>query len=220
MTDAPPPRTGADRFPPTGLARAAVPIGSVAIAAALVVGGVAAIGARAGDRDVPDPAPATPVATVEVLRESSYPVTRGYAARLEPARRSDLAFETGGTLVEVRVDEGDEVARGDVVARLDVRELEAERARLGAARRALDADAELARLGSNASAGCASGGSRRTSRSTTPGSRSSGSPPARPRPTPPSRSSTCASTRRACGRRSTPPSAVAPSTRARRCRRG
>ncbi len=147
MTDAPFASGSRARRPRrAALASVAVLVGGVAAAAALIVGVTAAIGARADARVLPPPAAVTPVATVEVQSRASYPVTRGYAARLEPARRSDLGFETGGTLVEVLVDEGDEVARGDVLARLDVRELEAERARLEAARRMLDADAELARL--------------------------------------------------------------------------
>ena len=124
----------------------AILAGGVALAAGIVAGGATVIGMRADARDLPAPAPVTPVATFEAVRASGHPVTRAYAARLEPARASDLAFETGGTLVEVLVDEGDVVDRGDVVARLDARELEAERDGLLAARRALDADAELARL--------------------------------------------------------------------------
>jgi len=147
MADAPfVPGTRPGRHRRATPASVAVLAGGIAVATTLVVGGTAVIGARADARAVPPPAALTPVATLEVVLRTRYPVIRGYAARLEPARRSDLAFETGGTLVEVLVDEGDEVDRGDVLVRMDARELEAERDRLAAARRALDADAELARL--------------------------------------------------------------------------
>lgn len=116
------------------------------LSAALVVGGVGLIRARAEAEPRP-PAAAVPlVETLALHRLDGYTRRHLHAARVEPVREAALAFEAGGTLVDVAVDEGERVAAGAVVARLDTRLLEAKRERLAAARRALDADAELARL--------------------------------------------------------------------------
>ena len=136
-----------ERRPPPSLARRTLVFGfSTIVAAALTAGATVAI--RAGAATAPRPPAAAPP-TVETLTLESldaHELRRGYAARVEPAREASLAFETGGTLVEVVVEEGDRIAAGDVVARLDTRLLEAKRARLSASREALDSDAELARL--------------------------------------------------------------------------
>jgi RND family efflux transporter MFP subunit len=69
---------------------------------------------------------------------------------LTAAETMQLAFPVGGRLIEAPLREGDPVAAGQVVARLDPadvqREIDAARARLGAARARLDtADAEFQR---------------------------------------------------------------------------
>ena len=132
--------------PPSGRRRAAVLCAAVALSAALVTGGTGLIRANAAAAPRPPAAAPPTVSTLALERRDGHEVRRAYAARLEPAREASLAFESAGTLVEVAVDEGARVARGTVLARLDTRRLEAERARLAAAREALDSDAELARL--------------------------------------------------------------------------
>ncbi len=126
--------------------RLALGVACLAIAGTLALAGITAISARAEGRDRPEPAKPLPVHAVEVRQQPGYPLEHAYAARVEPARRSELAFETGGTVIEVRVDEGERVVAGDVLARLDTQLLEAHRDQLAAARTGLDADADLARL--------------------------------------------------------------------------
>ena len=92
------------------------------------------------------PSEPLPVETITAVREASYTIADRFAGRLEAARAVDLAFERPGLVVEVVAEEGDRVARGDVVARLDTAALEAERAGLVAARKKAEADLDLARL--------------------------------------------------------------------------
>jgi len=74
------------------------------------------------------------VVDVEALRaEDSYTIERSFAGRVEARRRSDVGFELGGELAAVRVDEGDYVERGQVLAMLDTARLEARLAEAEAA---------------------------------------------------------------------------------------
>jgi len=92
-----------------------------------------------------DPEP-MPVAAVTADRRDGYTVTERYTGRLEPARTVRPAAERSGLVVEMRVDEGDRVAAGQALARLDTRLLEAERDRLVAALERVGAELELARI--------------------------------------------------------------------------
>lgn len=91
-------------------------------------------------------APVTPVAVMPVTPHDGYAVTRRFTGQVEAAARADLGFELGGRVTEVLVDEGDVVAPGSVLARLDTSALVPERAALEAELAAMAADAELARL--------------------------------------------------------------------------
>ncbi|NBB84151.1 MAG: efflux RND transporter periplasmic adaptor subunit, partial [Alphaproteobacteria bacterium] len=119
-------------------------IGLVATAA----GGIALLHA-APDPDAVDQAAtqadALPVRVVAAERQDGHTVSARFAGRLEPARRTALAFDAGGTLSAVLVDEGDAVALGDVVARLDTDRVEAQRRRLRASLASVEAELELAR---------------------------------------------------------------------------
>ena len=79
---------------------------------------------------------AEPATTVEELRR--------FSGLLESRRTSPLSFERIGRLAEVRVDEGDEVRKGDVLAKLASDKLFAERERLLAEKAA--EEAQLAEL--------------------------------------------------------------------------
>ena len=92
------------------------------------------------------PSEPLPVETIKAVRAVSYTIDDRFAGRLEAARAVDLAFERPGLVVEVLAEEGDRVAAGDVLARLDTAALEAERAGLVAARDKAEADLDLARL--------------------------------------------------------------------------
>ena len=119
---------------------------NVGLAAAAVMIGVTTIQMRAEEKPSVDP---SPLAVVDVFTpewETGYDVERSFVGRLEPARSTDLAFELSGTVREVRVDEGDLVEEGDVIAVLDTRTLEADRRRQVANRQAAESDRELASL--------------------------------------------------------------------------
>lgn len=96
---------------------------------------------------VPEP-PARPlaVATRPAALEAGYDRGRRFVGRVEFAQASAVSFELGGKVAEVRVEEGDRVEAGQVLATLDTARLEAQRAELVAARREARAEAELARI--------------------------------------------------------------------------
>lgn len=112
-------------------------------------GGVAVLlltaldGCGGGDGPQPDNGPATLLVPVAAVAPAEgYAVRREFAGRVEAARESGVGFEIGGRLAEVLVDEGDAVAVGDALARLDTERLEALEAEaaaaLGQARASLD----------------------------------------------------------------------------------
>ena len=129
------------------IAKAAASLGVAAILLAAIGGGASILHQRAAARvGIVDPTPPLPVASQMLQVEEAYAVTDRYAGRLEPARETPLSFERAGLLIEVAVDEGDAVQAGQVIARLDVEPLLAERAQLEAERRQREAALELARL--------------------------------------------------------------------------
>ncbi|MEM1040733.1 MAG: efflux RND transporter periplasmic adaptor subunit [Pseudomonadota bacterium] len=89
------------------------------------------------------PAPVVSIAVSKIAFQDSYSVQRRFVGQVEPLQRTSIAFEQGGTLVSVSVDEGDTVKKDTVLATLDTRLLEAERSRLTASKRALQAQADL-----------------------------------------------------------------------------
>lgn len=96
-------------------------------------------------------APVTPSAPVPVRAEaisavSGYRIQEHFVGRLEPARRTRLAFEQSGIVTEILVDEGNTVKAGDRIARLDTAKLDAERSMLTARRRQLEAQLGLGEL--------------------------------------------------------------------------
>lgn len=111
--------------------------------AALALGGVACAVAWAASQASPrvDPAPeeaGLPVATLRWEPCAAYVTTHAFTGRLRARRRSALGFERPGRLIEVLVREGDAVAEGQVLARLDPAAIDARageaEARLSAAK--------------------------------------------------------------------------------------
>lgn len=90
------------------------------------------------------PSPALTVETLAVEPSRGFGRRHIYTGRVEPFRSSDLGFERSGLLREVLVREGNVVALGQVVARLDKTLLEARRAELVAATHSAEADLDLA----------------------------------------------------------------------------
>ncbi len=73
-----------------------------------------------------------PVETVRLEAVDSYRTRRTYSGEVVARRRSDLGFERSGMVTVLLADDGDVVAAGAALARLDVRDLEAQRSQLEA----------------------------------------------------------------------------------------
>ena len=86
------------------------------------------------------------VATRVLALEPGYTREQRFVGRTEFAQASALSFELPGRIATLRVDEGDRVEQGDVLAELDTERLRARRAELVAARDEAKAQLRLARL--------------------------------------------------------------------------
>lgn len=96
---------------------------------------VVTMGLRSVGEDLEAPAAVPlPVEVMALTPVVAYTVERQYAGELVAQRRSALGFELGGTVVAVLAKEGDRVAVGQPLARLDTRALEAQRQQLVAQR--------------------------------------------------------------------------------------
>jgi RND family efflux transporter MFP subunit len=121
----------------------------VLLAAGVIIGaagaGISALHIRA---DAQAPVEANPPLTVQTMnleKQDHYDVEQRYAGRIEAARETRLAFERRGLVERVLLDEGDQVAAGAPVAELDRSKLKAERKRLQANKRELEARLALAK---------------------------------------------------------------------------
>lgn len=117
----------------------------VALAAGAVWLGSATLATRAAAVDAPPAAEVKTVAALRIAPQEQMMVTRQFHGQVEAAQTVALSFEQGGRLNVLSVDEGDRVSKGQVIAQLDTRILDADRARLVASRGALVAQAELSR---------------------------------------------------------------------------
>ncbi|MEM6710707.1 MAG: efflux RND transporter periplasmic adaptor subunit [Pseudomonadota bacterium] len=119
----------------------------VIIAGALFTGifGHQALSSRAAQDDDRVAAPLTTVAALPITMREGFTVERRFSGQFEAQQETRLAFEEGGTVTEILVREGDVVETGMIVAQLDTRLLDAERDRLQAMIRSMDAQVELAR---------------------------------------------------------------------------
>lgn len=88
--------------------------------------------------------PALPVNVTTISRVNSFKQPRTFTGTVRARNRSDLAFELGGKLADVLVDEGDEVEKGQVIATLDTATLLAQKTATIANRQ--QAEAVLAEL--------------------------------------------------------------------------
>ncbi|MBT8415121.1 MAG: efflux RND transporter periplasmic adaptor subunit [Boseongicola sp.] len=116
----------------------------VAGAVAAVMLGAAALANRSADVPEPEAAATTRVAVEALQRQDSYVVGRTFVGQVEARATVDLSFELGGRLVSLLVDEGEEVAAGQILASLDTALLKAEETRQEAARAATLTQLELA----------------------------------------------------------------------------
>ena len=67
----------------------------------------------------------TTVALLTIQEQTAYTTIRTYAGRTVAGRASELGFKRGGEVAHIAIDLGDTVARGDLIAKLDSRSLEA-----------------------------------------------------------------------------------------------
>lgn len=118
---------------------------AIAVAIGLMILGQSMLADRAAEVEAPAATAPMSVAAARLTLEEGYAVTRRFPGQIEAAQRTTMAFEQGGTVAILAVDEGDTVKAGDLIARLDTRLIEADEVRLLASRRALEAQAELAR---------------------------------------------------------------------------
>ncbi len=78
---------------------------------------------------------ALPVETAVLESVDQYTVERTYTGEITARRTSDLGFERAGTVIAIRVDDGDRVKAGTPIAQLDTRDLIAQRQQLEAQKR-------------------------------------------------------------------------------------
>ena len=107
------------------------------IFAGMTMGGIMALHSRANASKSLNPNPPLAVNTDHIDLLEAYSVKEWFVGLLEPARQTRLSFERGGKITVVLFDEGDQVSKGDVVARLDA-------ARLLSERRGLEAQVDQA----------------------------------------------------------------------------
>ena len=119
-------------------------LGIVTASLLTVLFGSEALTERAVVAADPDPAPITPVATQPIVLAEGYELTRAFIGQVEASRSSLLSAELSGKLTELAVGEGDRIQKGDLIAELDTRLLEAERARLEASKTAFVAQLRFA----------------------------------------------------------------------------
>lgn len=106
----------------------------VASTALILIGRFPALADRDNAQELPGNALSVNILTVQ--ETDHYQVKQKYSGAITAGRQSDHGFDTGGLLAEVLVDEGDEVKKGDILARLDGRRLDA---------RAQELEADLSR---------------------------------------------------------------------------
>lgn len=112
----------------------------------VMAAGIATLHIRANAETPPEANPPVSVAVRAVRLTSGYTITERFAGQLEPVRQTRLSFERAGLVTDVLFEEGEQVSRGAVVARLDTAKLKAERDRLHAQRKELQAKQALAKV--------------------------------------------------------------------------
>ena len=83
------------------------------------LGGLVAAGC--GEEPAPEAPAVRPVKILEI-ESAATGTPREYPGKVAAARQADMAFEVAGVVIEFPVDEGEEVAEGALLARLDARD--------------------------------------------------------------------------------------------------
>ena len=92
-------------------------LGVIIVGAAIAIGAVVWRSRQAGE-------PPEEAARSAVVERGKMLVAVSASGNIEPAARVNLAFESPGRVAEVVVEVGDSIETGDVLARLDTRQLE------------------------------------------------------------------------------------------------
>lgn len=118
---------------------------TLTLLALVILLAAAGVSLRVLTRAAPDrAADPLPVATTTVTHVDSYTREVWFTGRLRAARQTELSFERRAKLMDVRVDEGDAVEAGEVVATLDTSSLRQRREELVARRESTRAELDLA----------------------------------------------------------------------------
>ena len=104
------------------------------LAAAGIIGSLVLLQSGSGDEPSAPAAEPLPVETIVPERVTSVTRDRHFTGTVTAARRTRLSFERSARLTEVLVDDGDHVEAGQVVARIDQRQLTERLAELKAQR--------------------------------------------------------------------------------------
>ncbi|WP_286983392.1 efflux RND transporter periplasmic adaptor subunit [Haliea sp.] len=104
-----------------------------------------AITLRAGSEAQPTPAP-LPVAVLPFVEENRYTEAIQLSGIVQAKARAQLAFEVPGLLLDLTVEEGSAVTAGQILGRLDTRQLQAQINMASADLASVDAELQLARL--------------------------------------------------------------------------
>lgn len=106
--------------------------------------GAEVLGHRADAAESPGAAPPVQVITTPLHADDRYSVERSFVGQVEAQKSVAVSFELPGRLAYVRVEEGDAVAAGQVLAVQDTSLLQAERRQLLASRTAAEAQLRFA----------------------------------------------------------------------------
>ena len=129
------------------------------VAAALVTAGItAALHARVDDPGERPGRDAMPVATVDFEEVAAFEREQRFLGLVKAATSGTVGFEIPGAIEAILVDEGERVAAGTPLARLDTRSLEARRKAAAATVAQVRAELELARARSERQAPLAASG--------------------------------------------------------------
>ena len=108
--------------------------------AGVIIAAVLILSAGGGKSSQEEPeAKILPVETLVISPVESFQQRRTFTGVIKSARSSELGFDRTGRLASIEVEEGEHVAAGQILARLDIRNLEAKRRELQAQRAAAQA---------------------------------------------------------------------------------
>ncbi len=106
--------------------------------------GASELAQRADASPAPDAAPAIPVNALPLQVETGFDITRAFIGQVEAQKTVSMSFELAGRVMEIAVDEGHTVERGQVLAVQDTALLMAERSQLLASKSATEAQLKFA----------------------------------------------------------------------------